>query len=241
VLIFVVNRIVNAKALFNFVAGYEDDDGRLRPGAFPELSNVDQLGRWHDNPRTLVVHSKVGEDDAIPDELKRLLLRRAGVESKKDAEAAVREMLATVGRDGEPGADVRCVISVAMLTEGWDARTVTNIVGFRAFGTQLLCEQVTGRALRRTSYDALRPPDEAGRRLFEAEYADVVGIPFEFMPAMESRPRCRPRCGAWAAAAPAAGFPWPAGTRRGCRRRRRIPPRTGGDPPRRAGAARRRR
>ncbi len=134
------------------------------------------------------MHSKVGEDDAIPDELKRLLLRRAGVESKKDAEAAVREMLATVGRDGEPGADVRCVISVAMLTEGWDARTVTNIVGFRAFGTQLLCEQVTGRALRRTSYDALRPPDEAGRRLFEAEYADVVGIPFEFMPAMESRP-----------------------------------------------------
>ena len=135
-----------------------------------------------------MVHSKVGEDDAIPDELKRLLLRRAGVESKKDAEAAVREMLATVGRAGEPGADVRCVISVAMLTEGWDARTVTNIVGFRAFGTQLLCEQVTGRALRRTSYDALRPPDEQGRRLFEAEYADVVGIPFEFMPAMDAPP-----------------------------------------------------
>ena len=93
-------------------------------------------------------------------------------------------MLATVGRAGEPGADVRCVISVAMLTEGWDARTVTNIVGFRAFGTQLLCEQVTGRALRRTSYDALRPPDAEGRQLFEAEYADVVGIPFEFMPGM---------------------------------------------------------
>lgn len=134
------------------------------------------------------MHSKVGEDDAIPDELKRLVLRRAGVETKKDAEAAVREMLATVGRVGEPGADVRCVISVAMLTEGWDARTVTNIVGFRAFGTQLLCEQVTGRALRRTSYDALRPPDSEGRRLFEAEYADVVGIPFEFMPAMDGRP-----------------------------------------------------
>ena len=152
------------------------------------MSNVDPLGRWFDNPRTLVVHSKIGDDDAIPDELKRLLLRRAGVESKKDAEAAVREMLATVGRAGEPGADVRCVISVAMLTEGWDARTVTNIVGFRAFGTQLLCEQVTGRALRRTSYDALRPPDGQGRRLFEAEYADVVGIPFEFMPAMGDLP-----------------------------------------------------
>ena len=188
VLIFVVNTIGNAKALFNFVAGHEDADGRLHRGAFEELSNVDPHGRWHDNPRTLVVHSKIGEDDAVPDELKRLLLRRAGVESGKDAEAAVREMLASVGRDGEPGADVRCVISVAMLTEGWDARTVTNIVGFRAFGTQLLCEQVTGRALRRTSYDALRPPDEAGRRLFEAEYADVVGIPFEFMPAMDNPP-----------------------------------------------------
>ena len=187
-LIFVVNKIANARALFNFVAGHEDADGRLHRGAFEELSNVDPHGRWFDNPRTLVVHSKVGEDDAIPDELKRLLLRRAGVESKKDAEAAVREMLATVGRAGEPGADVRCVISVAMLTEGWDARTVTNIVGFRAFGTQLLCEQVTGRALRRTSYDALRPPDEQGRRLFEAEYADVVGIPFEFMPAMDAPP-----------------------------------------------------
>lgn len=169
------------------MAGGEDDEGRLRPGAFPELSNVDPHGRWYDSPRTLVVHSKVAEDDAIPDELKRLLLRRAGVDSKKDAEAAVREMLATVGRVGEPGADVRCVISVAMLTEGWDARTVTNIVGFRPFTTQLLCEQVTGRALRRTSYDALRPPDEQGRRLFEAEYADVVGIPFEFMPAMDER------------------------------------------------------
>jgi type III restriction enzyme len=188
VLIFVVNTIANAKALFSHVAGGEDDDGRPRQGAFEELSNVDPLGRWYDSPRTLVVHSKVAEDDAVPDELKRLLLRRAGVESKKDAEAAVREMLATVGRVDEPGADVRCVISVAMLTEGWDARTVTNIVGFRAFGTQLLCEQVTGRALRRTSYDALRPPDEQGRRLFEAEYADVVGIPFEFMPAMDAKP-----------------------------------------------------
>jgi len=188
VLIFVVNTIGNAKALFNYVAGWEGADGRLHRGAFEELSNVDPLGRWHDNPRTLVVHSKIGADDAVPDELKRLLLRRAGVESKRDAETAVREMLATVGRAGEPGADVRCVISVAMLTEGWDARTVTNIVGFRAFGTQLLCEQVTGRALRRTSYDALRPPDEAGRRLFEAEYADVVGIPFEFMPGLAGPP-----------------------------------------------------
>ncbi len=91
-------------------------------------------------------------------------------------------MLNTVGKPGQAGADVRCVVSVAMLTEGWDARTVTHIVGFRAFSTQLLCEQVTGRALRRTSYDALREPDPDDRQRLEPEYADVVGIPFEFMP-----------------------------------------------------------
>ena len=108
-------------------------------------------------------------------------MQTAGLDSKKDAEAAVREMLNTVGKPGQPGADVRCVVSVAMLTEGWDARTVTHIVGFRAFSTQLLCEQVTGRALRRTSYDALRDTAD-GRQLLEPEYADVVGIPFEFMP-----------------------------------------------------------
>ncbi len=119
-------------------------------------------------------------------------MKTAGLDSKKDAEAAVREMLNTVGKPGQPGADVRCVVSVAMLTEGWDARTVTHIVGFRAFSTQLLCEQVTGRALRRTSYDALREPDDNGRQRFEPEYAEVVGIPFEFMPGA-GQPNAAPR------------------------------------------------
>ena len=73
-------------------------------------------------------------------------------------------MLNTVGKQGRSGAQVRCVVSVSMLTEGWDARTVTHVVGFRAFGTQLLCEQVTGRALRRTAYDDFREPDPDGRR-----------------------------------------------------------------------------
>ena len=63
-----------------------------------------------------------------------------------------------------------------MLTEGWDANTVTHILGVRAFGTQLLCEQVVGRGLRRRSYE----PDENG--LFTPEYADVYGVPFQFMP-----------------------------------------------------------
>ena len=80
----------------------------------------------------------------------------------------------TVGKPNTLGGSIRCVVSVSMLTEGWDARTVTHILGVRAFGTQLLCEQVIGRALRRQSYD----PNEAG--LFDVEYADVLGIPFNF-------------------------------------------------------------
>ncbi len=195
VLIFVVNKISNAVALYKWLAGEPQEDGTLKAGQFPELSNVDEHGRWYSKPRTLVVHSKVADDDSIPDDLKNLLKDTAGLSSKKDAEEAVRTMLNTVGKRKNnqdlPGAQVRCVVSVGMLTEGWDARTVTHIVGFRAFGTQLLCEQVTGRALRRTSYDAFREADDETkakfgdkRRLLEPEYADVVGIPFEFMPGM---------------------------------------------------------
>ena len=195
VLIVVANNISNAVALYKFLAGYQDDDGTLHMGAFDELSNVDEHGCWHKRPRTLVVHSKVAGDDTIPTELKRLLIGRSRAASQKDAEAAVKEMLNTVGKHGQPGEQVRCVVSVSMLTEGWDARTVTHVIGFRKFSTQLLCEQVTGRSLRRTSYDALREPDDESRarfgddrELFEAEYADVVGIPFEFMPGLRKPP-----------------------------------------------------
>ena len=80
----------------------------------------------------------------------------------------------TVGKHGQLGGSIRCVVSVSMLTEGWDANTVTHVLGVRAFGTQLLCEQVIGRALRRQSYDL----NEEG--LFNVEYADVFGIPFDF-------------------------------------------------------------
>ena len=80
----------------------------------------------------------------------------------------------TVGKPDTLGGSIRCVVSVSMLTEGWDARTVTHVLGVRAFGTQLLCEQVVGRALRRQSYDT----NEEG--LLPVEYADVLGIPFDF-------------------------------------------------------------
>ena len=81
----------------------------------------------------------------------------------------------TVGKPGRLGEGIRCVVSVSMLTEGWDTNTVTHIVGVRAFGTQLLCEQVVGRALRRQSYE-LDPKTQ----LFPVEYADILGIPFAF-------------------------------------------------------------
>jgi type III restriction enzyme len=86
----------------------------------------------------------------------------------------LREVMNTVGKLDQLGGAIRCVVSVSMLTEGWDANTVTHVLGIRAFGTQLLCEQVIGRALRRQSYDL----NEEG--LFNVEYADVFGIPFDF-------------------------------------------------------------
>src|SRR5262249_3581670 len=108
--------------------------------------------------------------------------RREIVERTGDARAAdhitdeglLREVMNTVGKHGQLGGGIRCVVSVSMLTEGWDANTVTHVLGVRAFGTQLLCEQVIGRALRRQSYD-LNESD-----LFNVEYADVLGVPFDF-------------------------------------------------------------
>ena len=100
----------------------------------------------------------------------------------------------TVGKPGKLGEHVRCVVSVSMLTEGWDANTVTHILGVRAFGTQLLCEQVVGRGLRRRCYAV----NEEG--YFEPEYAEVYGVPFEFIPSRPAsrstrRRRAGDRCG----------------------------------------------
>lgn len=91
-------------------------------------------------------------------------------------EDLLREVMNTVGKAGKLGEHVKCVVSVSMLTEGWDANTVTHVLGVRAFGTQLLCEQVVGRALRRMSYAA----NDKGH--FNPEYAEVYGVPFSFIP-----------------------------------------------------------
>ncbi len=89
----------------------------------------------------------------------------------------LRKMVDTIGRPGQPGERIQNVISVGMLSEGWDAKTVTHIMGLRAFTSQLLCEQVVGRGLRRTSYDV---NEETG--MFEAEYVNIFGVPFTFLP-----------------------------------------------------------
>lgn len=101
--------------------------------------------------------------------------------TKKVAAEELRRVVATVGKKGEPGEFVRCVVSVSMLTEGWDACNVTHILGVRAFGSQLLCEQVVGRGLRRRSYTPEWDEDEQ-KLLLPPEYVDVYGIPFSVIP-----------------------------------------------------------
>lgn len=97
--------------------------------------------------------------------------------SKKERAESLRQKVDTVGQAGKPGEHIQNVISVGMLSEGWDARTVTHIMGLRAFSSQLLCEQVVGRGLRRTSYEI--NPDTG---LFDAEYVNIFGVPFTFLP-----------------------------------------------------------
>ena len=127
------------------------------------------------------------------DEIERF--RREIVERTGDAQAGqnitdqelLREVMNTVGKVGRLGDSIRCVVSASMLTEGWDTNTVTHVLGVRAFGTQLLCEQVIGRALRRQSYEL----NEEG--LFNVEYADVLGIPFDFTAKPVVAPPQKPR------------------------------------------------
>jgi type III restriction enzyme len=107
--------------------------------------------------------------------------------TRKEAAEELRKIVSSVGRPGEPGERVRCVVSVNMLSEGWDANNVTHILGLRAFGSQLLCEQVVGRGLRRMDYT----PDPATGLLTE-EYADVFGVPFSLIPFKGRKPKSGP-------------------------------------------------
>jgi type III restriction enzyme len=192
--IIVCNNTSTSKLVYDYVSGYEikDEcgDGKHRKGACPLFSNFDDYDQPLPRPRTLLIDSEQLESgEALDanfremagpeiDQFRREIIQRqgaGGADTKLSDADLLREVMNTVGKPGKLGADIRCVVSVAMLTEGWDANTVTHVLGVRAFGTQLLCEQVVGRALRRQNY-SLNP--ESGR--FDVEYADILGIPFDF-------------------------------------------------------------
>jgi type III restriction enzyme len=191
--IVVCNNTSASKLVYDFISGFqrENEDGSttLENGRLALFRNFDEHGNPIPRPRTFLIDSEQLEsgealDDNFrsmaADEIERFrreIIERTGDRSQGENisdQDLLREVRNTVGKYGRLGGDIRCVVSVSMLTEGWDANTVTHVLGVRAFGTQLLCEQVIGRALRRQSYDQ----NEEG--LFNVEYADVLGIPFDF-------------------------------------------------------------
>ena len=157
----------------------EGEEGDDEEAALPKAAGKRKLRRTY-NPSAVVFQELANTaEKQVTVRIDSGLLNEAeaGAGSSKDKEAQkLRELIATVGKKGKPGEHIRCVVSVQMLTEGWDANNVTQILGLRAFGSQLLCEQVVGRGLRRLSYDV--GPD--GK--LEAEYVDVYGIPFSIIP-----------------------------------------------------------
>ena len=191
--IIVCNNTSTSKLVYDYISGFhrqnEDGSTSLENGRLALFRNFDEHGNQLGRPRTLLIDSEQLESgDALDDKFRAKAsdeidrFRREIVERTGDRRQAenitdqdlLREVMNTVGKSGRLGDSIRCVVSVSMLTEGWDANTVTHVLGVRAFTTQLLCEQVIGRALRRQSYE-LNEKD-----LFNVEYADVLGIPFDF-------------------------------------------------------------
>ena len=196
VFIVVCQNTAISRLVFEWIAGFErDGEGEgeraaFHPGNLELFRNYDDQGARLPKPRTLLIDSRQIEAgdaldksfrDAAGPEIEQFKRERAvregaaSVQGEANESDLLREVMNTVGRPGRLGEQIRCVVSVSMLTEGWDTNTVTHILGVRAFGTQLLCEQVVGRGLRRQSYE-LNP--KTG--LFDVEYADIMGIPFDF-------------------------------------------------------------
>ena len=191
--IVVCNNTSTSKLVYDYISGFqrpnEDGTTTLENGRLALFRNFDEHGNPLARPNTLLIDSEeIESGDALDDNFRSMAsdeierFRREIIERTGDRQQAenitdqelLREVMNTVGKQGRLGEAIRCVVSVSMLTEGWDANTVTHVLGVRAFGTQLLCEQVIGRALRRQSYEL----NEDNK--FNVEYADVLGIPFDF-------------------------------------------------------------
>jgi type III restriction enzyme len=203
VFIAVCNNTNVSKLVFDFIAGWEKPIGEqvvVQAGKLAIFRNDDGNGGWLHRPNTILVDStQLESGSAMSEDFKKIAAREieelkvdyrtrfpgCDVETLTD-EDLLREVMNTVGKAGKLGEHVRCVVSVSMLTEGWDANTVTHVLGVRAFGTQLLCEQVVGRALRRMSYAA----NEDGH--FNPEYAEIYGVPFSFIPCSGATPDVKP-------------------------------------------------
>jgi type III restriction enzyme len=234
VFIVVCNNTSVSKEVFKFIAGYE------QPGEIDEAPPIVQTGRYRlfsnydpqtlrplSRPPTLLIDSDALENSGQIDESFKRVFASEIEQFKQDyrtihgsaaadniSESEIlREVVNTVGKRGTLGAHLRCVVSVSMLTEGWDANTVTHVVGIRAFNSQLLCEQVAGRALRRQRYNLAAYDPETGERLseqavtrrkrdaararqapritwkFPPEYAHIIGVPFrQFKPGTATPP-----------------------------------------------------
>jgi len=182
-----------SKLVYDFISGFNraNNDGSTTPvpGRLALFRNFDENGTPFARPNTILIDSEQLESGEVLDggfrkmavdeidRFRREIIERTGDRQQGENitdQDLLREVMNTVGKAGQLGESIRCVVSVSMLTEGWDANTVTHVLGIRAFGTQLLCEQVVGRALRRQSYEL---NDEG---LFNVEYADILGIPFDF-------------------------------------------------------------
>ncbi|MCC6444127.1 MAG: DEAD/DEAH box helicase family protein [Armatimonadetes bacterium] len=204
VFIVVCNNTHVSKLVYDYIAGWEktlpDGNPLVVPGKLPYFSN-ETGGHWSARPRTVLIDSaQLESGEAMSEEFKQIAAReieefqadyRARFPGRDSGsltdEDLLREVMNTVGKAGKLGEQVRCVVSVSMLTEGWDANTVTHILGVRAFGTQLLCEQVVGRGLRRRSYAPERRTFPVNGETveidtFPVEYAEVYGVPFSFIP-----------------------------------------------------------
>ena len=162
---------------------WKDADSPVPPVMITVANNTNTAARIEHafNGGSIDIPELSGENFVL-----RIDSERLKKESASRAEE-LREMSDTVGQEGKPGGNLRNIISVGMLSEGWDARNVTQIMGLRAFTSQLLCEQVVGRGLRRSSYEAVGEGE-----LFPPEYVNVFGIPFSYLLTEEFEPGNRP-------------------------------------------------